>query len=220
MKLNRTVFSLVCLLAFFVIACQKERSEEWGQKPPVTPPTTTDTTGTTPTDTVTTNPPDTTQPAPQPVSIVIRNPGFEEYLKYWKKETAYTGNYGFRAKLAAARSGKIGLNFYVSQSHHWVGAPQETPFNGKIYQTVNGLKDGHYTFQVYADAVGNGMYLWADGGAGEAKALIKSDINEMNTLDFEVKGGVAKFGFICIDADGPQTYAPYFHADDAELLLK
>jgi hypothetical protein len=64
------------------------------------------------------------------------------------------------------------------------------------------------------------MYLWADGGAGEQNVLIKSNVSELNTLDFEVKGGVAKIGFICIDANGPQHLAPYFHADDAELWAK
>jgi hypothetical protein len=66
--------------------------------------------------------------------------------------------------------------------------------------------------------VGNGMYLWADGGGGEAKALIKSDVTELNTLEFDVKGGVAKFGFNCINANGPQPSAPNFQADDAALL--
>ena len=119
-----------------------------------------------------------------------------------------------------ARTGRLGLNFYVSQPHHFTGALQETPFNGKLYQTVRALQDGHYTFQVYADKVGEGMYLWADGGAGEVTLLIKSEESELHTLDFEVKGGVAKFGFICINANGPQLFAPYFHADDAELLKK
>lgn len=219
MKLNRTLFSLACLLAFSIIACQKESSEEWG-KPPLTPPIT-DTIKTTPADTTkTTNPPDTTKPAPTPVSITIKNPGFEDSLHFWKRETTYHGKYGFRVDTSVARTGRLGLNFYVSQPSHFAGALQETPFNGKMYQAVKGLKDGHYTFKVYADAVGNGMYLWANGGTGEVKVLIKSAVSEVNTLDFDVKGGVAMFGFICINADGPQKFAPYFHADDAELLMK
>jgi len=157
---------------------------------------------------------------PAPVKIKLRNPGFEQYFHGWTKETDYTGKYGFRAKAEAARSGKLGLNFYVAQRTHWVGAPHETPFNGKVYLTVNALADGIYIYRVYADAVGEGMYLWADGGAGEKKVSINSDINELNTLEFEVKGGVARIGFICINADGKQTYAPYFHADDVELLKK
>ena len=209
MKLNRTFIAFFCLSVFFV-ACQKEASLDTGKQPQ--PPAPIDTT------TQTTPLPDTTQTLPEPVSIIIQNPGFESGLKFWKKETAYTGRYGFTASKDAVRTGSLGLNFYASQKTHWVGAPQETPWNGKIYQTVQGLEDGRYTFQVYADAVGSGMYLWADGGNGEVKVLINSESNELNTLDFEVKGGVAMFGFICIDANGPEKYAPYFHADDAELL--
>lgn len=205
MKMNRYTFSLVCLLTF-AMACTKEKSIEV-EKPPVAQP-----------DTLKTPTPDTVKPAPQPVNIIIQNPGFEDSLKFWKKETAYKGKNGFKASKDAVRSGKLGLNFYAAQPHHFTGAKQEAPWNGKIYQTVSGLQDGLYTFTIYADAVGNGMHLWADGGAGEVKALIKSDKSEINTLTFEVKGGVAKFGFICIDANGPQTYAPYFHADDAQLL--
>lgn len=188
---------------------------------PVTPPSTGDTTTTTPpttppvTDTTTAPP-----PPPAPVLITIKNAGFEDSLAYWKTETAYRGRNGFKASADAVRTGNLGLNFYASQPDHFQYAKQETPWNGKIYQTRKGLKDGIYIFKVYADAVGNGMYLWADGGAGEANVLIKSDINEINTLEFEVKGGIAKFGFICIDAGGSQHYAPYFHADDVELLRK
>lgn len=207
MKLNCTLFALTGLL-FFTLACTKEQSTEL-IKPPVVAPAPDTAIATTPA-------PDTV--APQPVSIAIQNAGFEDSLRFWKKETAYKGKNGFRASKDAVRTGKLGLNFYAAQPHHFAGAKEETPWNGKIYQTVNGLEDGRYTFKIYADAVGHGMYLWADGGAGEAKVLIKSDKSEINTLDFEVKGGVAKFGFICINANGPQTYAPYFHADDAELL--
>lgn len=211
MKLNCTLFSLACLLTF-ATACKKEKINEWTKPPVIAPaPDTTETT---------TPAPDTTKPVATPTAIAIQNPGFEDSLKSWIKETAYKGKNGFQASKDAVRSGKLGLNFYAAQPGHFTGAKQETPWNGRLYQTVSGLTDGMYTFKIYADAVGNGMYLWADGGAGEVKALIKSDKNESNTLDFEVKGGVAKFGFICINADGPQKYAPYFHADDAELLKK
>ncbi len=222
MKSNRLFFALASLLFFGIIACTKEQSIDTGKRPPViAPPTKIDST-LTPVDSTPTHtpPPDTTQPAPPPVAITIQNPGFEDSLKFWKKETAYRGRDGFTASEDAVRTGKLGLNFYAAQPDHWPDAPQETPWNGKIYQTVKGLADGVYTFKIYADAVGNGMYLWADGGTGEVKVLIKSDVNEINTLDFEVKGGVAKFGFICINADGPQLYAPYFHGDDAELWKK
>lgn len=212
MKTNHTLLGIVCLLVIGATACQKEQSIEVNT-PPITQP---------PVDTAQTSTPapDTTKPAPQPVSIAIKNPSFEDSLHFWKKETAYRGKYGFRLDTSIARTGRLGLNFYAAQSTHWRGAPQETPWNGKLYQTVKGLQDGLYSFTIYADAVGTGMYLWADGGTGEVKVAIKSDVSELNTLDFEVKGGVAKFGFICINADGPQKYAPYFHADDAELLMK
>lgn len=155
-----------------------------------------------------------------PVSIDLVNPGFEDSLKGWKVETAYTGIYGFQASVDAVRKGKFGLNFYAAQSSHYAGAPQETPWNGKISQTITGLKDGNYTFKAYADAVGTGMYLWANGGRGEVKVKIKSNTNELNTIDFVVTGGVGQVGFICVDANGTDPFAPYFHADDVELWTK
>ncbi|HUQ97007.1 MAG TPA: hypothetical protein VM010_05030, partial [Chitinophagaceae bacterium] len=233
-------FAFTCFVIFIVVACRKESSEEWGNLP-LQPPVKTDSTIAVGTDTVQTapvadttltTPPkdttkpatlvDTTTPAPPPaplISIAIKNPSFEDSLHFWKKETAYRGRNGFKVDTSIARTGRLGLNFYAAQPHHFLYAKEETPWNGKIYQTVTGLKDGHYTYRVYADAVGNGMYLWADGGTGEVNVLIKSDKVELNTLEFDVKGGVAKFGFICINAGGPQQYAPYFHADDVELLL-
>ena len=158
---------------------------------------------------------------PKAVQITIINPGFEDSLKGWKIESAYVGIYGFQAIPDARRTGKNGLNFYAAQSSHYPGAPQETPWNGKIYQTITGLQDGTYTFKIYADAVGNGMYLWANGGGGDVKVKINSNVNELNTIDFIVTGGIGKFGFICIDANGNEApLSPYFHADDAELWTK
>ncbi len=155
-----------------------------------------------------------------PNQIKLENPGFEDSLKSWKIETAYRGAFGFSSSKDAVRRGNFGLNFYAAQSTHFPGAPQETPWNGKIYQTITGLTDGNYTFKIYADAVGNGMYLWASSGEHEVKKPIKSAISELNTLDFVVRGRTAMIGFICIDANGTATYAPYFHADDAELWTK
>lgn len=160
---------------------------------------------------------------PPPEQITLVNPSFENNLTGWTVETAYTGRYGFSADKNAARTGNLGLNFYASQPGHFPGALQETPWNGKVYQLVTGLKDGNYTFKTYADVVGTGMYLWANGGpeTQDAKVAIKSANTELNTLDFVVKGGTAKIGFICIDATGdPTKLAPYFHADDCELWTK
>lgn len=153
----------------------------------------------------------------QEVVVGLVNPGFENGLTGWQIETDYRGQYGFSSSEDAVRNGKYGLNFYASQSDHFVDAPQETPWNGLIYQTITGLKDGNYTFKAYADAVGEGMYLWASSADQVFKVPIKSDKNEVNTLDFVVKGGTAKVGFICINADGDEYLAPYFHADDVEL---
>jgi hypothetical protein len=147
--------------------------------------------------------------------VTIVNPGFEESLKGWTIE-ADPSWYGFSADTGARVTGLYGLNFYVAQSHHFAGAPQETPWNGKITQTVTELKNGMYTFKAHADAVGSGMFLTANG----VQVKIKSDINEVNTVDFEVKDGTATIGFICVNANGPELYAPYFHADDVELWTK
>jgi hypothetical protein len=161
-------------------------------------------------------------PATPPAQIPVVNSGFESKLDSWKIESDYKGVYGFTADTGARRSGLLGLNFYAAQSTHWVGAPQETPWNGTIYQIVSGLKDGSYTFKAYADAVGDGMFLWAQGDPEQpgVKVKIKSDQNELNSVDFVVKGGIAKIGFICVNAGGTATYAPYFHADDIELWTK
>jgi hypothetical protein len=158
---------------------------------------------------------------PVAVQITVLNPGFEDSLNNWKIESDYVGIYGFQSSADAVRTGKKGLNFYAAKPADYPGAPQETPWNGKISQTITGLKDGNYTFKVYADAVGTGMYLWANGGGADVKAVIKSNINELNTLDFVVTGGIAKFGFICINANSNgQLLSPYFHADDVELWTK
>ena len=164
----------------------------------------------------------TTAPESKPVQVALANNGFESQLDNWKVETDYKGPYGFSADTAARRSGGFGLNFYAAQATHWAGAPQETPWNGSIYQTVSGLKDGTYTFKAYADAVGDGMYLWAQGDpeVPGSKVKIKSETSELNSVDFVVKGGTAKIGFICVDAGGTAVFAPYFHADDLELWTK
>jgi hypothetical protein len=161
-------------------------------------------------------------PATTPTQIPIVNNGFENFLDNWIKDTAYKGAFGFTSDTSAKRTGSRGLNFYAAQSTHYVGAPQETPWNGSIYQTISGLKDGTYTFKAYADAVGDGMYLWAQGDPEQpgTKLKIKSETNELNTVDFVVKGGIAKVGFICVNAGGTSPYAPYFHADDVELWSK
>ena len=152
--------------------------------------------------------------------IMLVNPGFEQDLTGWTIETDYQGQYGFTSSKDAIRTGNFGLNFYAAQTHHFPMAPQETPWNGVIYQIVSGLADGIYEFKAYADAVGEGMYLWASSGGEDFKVPIKSATNELNVLEFSVKGGEAKVGFICIDADGEAKFAPYFHADDVELWKK
>ena len=204
MKFSLLFCCIILLIIVISNACQKEL--------PVDPkPVTIDSLDTIPTtDTI----PVTDTAA---IQITVINPGFEDSLTAWQVETTYKGRYGFSSSKKAKRSGGYGLNFYAAQVGHFPNAPQETPWNGKIYQTITGLQNGNYTFKIYADAVGEGMYLWADGGGGEVKTLIKSDSSEVNTISFVVTNGVAKFGFICIDANGSQYLAPYFHADDAEL---
>ena len=150
-----------------------------------------------------------------PIELV--NPGFEQWLYGWQIATDYRGRFGFTIESLAERTGQFHLNFYVTQPSHYPTAFQETPWDGKFYQTVTKLEDGRYTFRAYADAVGHGMYLWASSGGREFKTPIKSSNVELNSLDFEVKGGEAKVGFICIGAGGDQPLAPYFHADDCEL---
>lgn len=153
-------------------------------------------------------------------SINVVNPGFEDSLTGWTIQTDYTGIYGFSSNKDAATTGTYGLNFYAAQQEHWAGAPQETPWNGKIYQTITGLKDGSYSYMVNADAVGKGMYLWANGGEQDVIVKIKSEVNELNVLDFVVVGGTAKIGFACINADGEAMFAPYFHADNVQVWNK
>lgn len=131
--------------------------------------------------------------SPNPVTAgELTNGGFESYLDGWNMENRQS----FSASSQAAKSGKAGL-YFVSAT---------MPADAKIFQTVNNLADGEYTFSVYAEGAGSGMYLWADGGNGEIKVPIpqaKDTAHAMplSKIDFTVKGGVAKFGFISIAAD-------------------
>lgn len=129
---------------------------------------------------------------PNPVSAgELTNGGFESYLDGWSIENRQS----FSASSQAAKTGKAGL-YFVSAT---------TPTDAKIYQTVNNLADGDYTFSVYAEGSGSGMYLWADGGNGEIKVPIPQAMDTahampLSKIDFTVKGGVAKFGFISMAA--------------------
>ena len=180
-----------------------------------------------------------------PKSISIRNSGFES-ISGWTRDSSYfinnagdtikyIGLWGFRlldsARLGDEPDNYLGLNFYVPQPGHtsdtipnWV-PPDQTPFSGRFYQTVS-VKDGNYTVQCRAEKLGDGMYLWADGGAGEVKKELTTRLPtepswQINSLNFTVKGGKARIGFKCINADANAQLlhnAPYFHADNMELL--
>lgn len=121
----------------------------------------------------------------------LENSSFENSLDDWEVETQG----GFTTSPVAVKSGKSGLQFM---------APSEA-WSGKIYQIVQNLTDGKYTFTVHAKAAGSGMYLWADGGSGAVTVPINQAHLDsayslpLNTLNFEVTGGVAKVGFICIE---------------------
>lgn len=165
------------------------------------------------------------EPAPVvpvvPEKITITNPGFESGLTGWKIETAYTGIYGFHQDSAAKFGGSYGLSFYAAQPYHYPGNPQETPWNGRIYQTVTGLKNGNYKLKLLGLAQGTGMYVYANGAsAADTKLAFRTDQVERYELDFTVTGGTAKFGFVCIDAGGTQPFAPYFFVDEVELWTR
>ncbi|MEO6930152.1 MAG: hypothetical protein ABI151_00915, partial [Chitinophagaceae bacterium] len=98
--------------------------------------------------------------------------------------------------------------------------PQETPWNGRIYQTVTGLKNGNYKMKLYGLAQGTGMYIYANGNGTEVKVKFRTDQIEFYEVDFTVTGGTAKIGFVCIDAGGTQPYAPYFFVDEIELWTR
>jgi hypothetical protein len=130
----------------------------------------------------------------------LMNPSFESSLDGWQVESQG----GFTASSVAAQSGQLGLQFT---------APSEA-WNGKIYQTIQNLPDGNYSFTVYAKAAGSGMYLWADGGSGAVTTPIQPAYLDsvyslpLNTLNFAVTGGVAKVGFICIEASSDINQQP------------
>jgi hypothetical protein len=183
---------LYCLILISLIACQKKVDEQ----PPDVPTV--------------------------PTKVTLSNPGFESNLSTgWKIETAYTGMYGFKQDTAAKIAGNYGLSFYAAQPNHWPGNPQETPWNGKIYQTVNGLKKGTYTIKLLGLALGTGMFIYANGGGSDVKISFRTDQIEAYQFDVDVTAaGTLNFGCICINAGGAQMWAPYFHADEFELWTK
>jgi hypothetical protein len=130
----------------------------------------------------------------------LKNPGFENSLDGWQVGTSG----GFTSSAAAAKSGQYGLKFY---------APS-TPWNANIFQALKNLPDGNYAFSVYGKASGLGMYLWADGGSEIVTASIQKAFPDstyplpLNTLNFTVTGGVAKIGFICINASADTAQQP------------
>ena len=157
----------------------------------------------------------------EPAKITIANPGFESGLTGWTIETAYKGEFGFKSDSTAKLYGKYGLSFYAAQPNHWPGNPQETPWNGRIYQTVTGLKKGTYTVKLVGLAMGTGMYAYANGGGSDVKVAFRSDVWENYEFAIDVTAtGTVKFGVLCIDAGGPQMWAPYINADDFELWTK
>src|ERR1043165_9825896 len=176
---------LCCIAALSLIACQRKIEEQEPDVPRV------------------------------PEKIGLVNPGFESSLATgWKIETAYTGQFGFKQDTSAKIVGNYGLSFYAAQPSHWPGNPQETPWNGKIYQTVTGLRKGTYTVKAYGLALGTGMYFYANGGGSDVKTTFRTDQIEAYQFDIDVTAaGILKFGLTCIDAGGPQMWAPYFHAD-------
>ena len=184
--------ALFCLVILSLVGCQKKVDEVPKPEPPTVP-----------------------------VKINLTNPGFESPLSSgWTIETTYKGQYGFRQDTAAKLQGSYGLSFYAAQPNHYPGNPQETPWNGRIYQSLQNLKNGKYIFTVYGAAIGNGMYVYANGGKDDYKLAFRTDQVERYQLEFEVTNGTAKVGLLCIDAGGPQMYAPFFRVDELELWTK
>ena len=163
--------------------------------------------------------------------ITLVNPGFEDSTTGWTIENDpkyQSEDEKFGITVRKENNGNRYLNFYAPQEYHddpnrpdWT-PPNWTPWNGGAFQTVSNLKDGNYTLKCQAAALGYGMFLWADGGAGADSVAIKSSTQETNTLEFIVKGGTAKIGFRCSNADGkaPDPLAPWFNVDDVELWTK
>jgi hypothetical protein len=130
----------------------------------------------------------------------LQNAGFENSLNGWQTGT----NGGFSSSNIAAKSGQYGLMF---------SAPS-IPWNGSIFQTLQNLPDGNYSFSAYGKAVGIGMYLWADGGGEIVTGPIQKAYMDsvyplpLNTINFTVTGGTAKVGFICINASKDTLQQP------------
>ena len=156
--------ALFCLVILSLVGCQKKVDEVPKPEPPTVP-----------------------------VKINLTNPGFESPLSSgWTIETTYKGQYGFRQDTAAKLQGSYGLSFYAAQPNHYPGNPQETPWNGRIYQSLQNLKNGKYIFTVYGAAIGNGMYVYANGGKDDYKLAFRTDQVERYQLEFEVTNGTAK----------------------------
>ncbi len=141
----------------------------------------------------------------------LQNADFENSLDGWQFENQG----GFTTSSIAAKSGQFGLKFSASA----------TPWNGKAYQTLQNLPNGDYTLSAYGKALGSGMFLWADGGSEVVTAAFQKAYPDsayslpLNTLNFKVTSGVAKIGFICINAspDTAQQPTTTLEAESADL---
>jgi hypothetical protein len=132
----------------------------------------------------------------------LKNAGFENSLDGWQFENQG----GFTTSSVAAKSGQLGLQFSAPAA--------STPWNGKIYQTLQNLPNGDYTFSAYGKALGSGMFLWADNGSEVVTTPIQKAFPDsvyslpLNTVSFKVTGGTAKVGFICINASPDTAQQP------------
>jgi hypothetical protein len=165
---------------------------------------------------------DTTAADPTYSRTEIENSGFDNNLTAWNVVNLKPTRYGFRIKKWPGSGNDLYLDFYVPQTSHWDGAPQDAPWSGSITATKKALLPGHYKFQTWAESLGDGMFLVVRAqNSGVDKRVPISKGWELNTIEFDLtQEDDVTYGFECVNAGGSESLAPYFYTDYVALLKK
>jgi hypothetical protein len=133
--------------------------------------------------------------------VALYNPSFEQKLEGWDVQKHGDGK--FTIQTWPDKSG-LYLNFYDPTN--------TSSFNGSVTQTLSGLENGHYRFNMWGQKFGKGMYLVAN----DKQLPITDDWSRMY-LEFDITDGDARIGISCISATGDTPIQPSCYVDFAEL---
>jgi hypothetical protein len=133
--------------------------------------------------------------------VALYNPSFEQKLEGW--DITREGDGKFTIQTWPDQSG-LYLLFYDPTNR--------TSFNGSVTQTISGLPNGHYRFNMWGQKYGEGMYLVAND-----KIVPLTDEWTRMFLEFDVTDGDARIGIACMGATGDTPEKPSSWVDFAEL---